>query len=212
MRENHRILGRDCVELLTIGEFLFRPECVVPPAAADPFAVFVLSHTLRKPFLQFGNALHTIQSNGKPVCACPAEMHMRIVESGHHKMFFEVHHPRAFICNSGNLIVVAYRENLVTSHQHGIRPRRRRIVCIDVAVAIDSDGCSSRRYRKRLRDAAMAKYQPRNQSRGDNSPSGSAERTHRALSSTMPEVPSSVSSTRCSPISRPSDSYHSCSE
>src|SRR5207245_4288554 len=120
-------------------KFLLRPKGVIPTAAGDPFAFLMLSDALGQTLLQFGNTLCAIQTNRKPVLARSTNMHVRIIESRHRKMFLEVHHSRAFVRKARDLIVIANGQDVFASYQHGFSPWRRRIVRVDAPLTIDRE-------------------------------------------------------------------------
>ena len=70
---------------------------MVPAAAGDPFTFFMLSGTFRNPLLQFGHVLYAVQPHRQPILASSADVHMRIIETRHHKMFFQIHNRSALI-------------------------------------------------------------------------------------------------------------------
>src|SRR5207248_10778716 len=90
MCEDDGILGSDGIKLLAIGEFFLRPEGVVPPTTGDPFTDFVQRNGCGHALLHFFRRRHTCQGDGEFVRGSTTEMHVRVIESRHHKLAFEI--------------------------------------------------------------------------------------------------------------------------
>jgi hypothetical protein len=139
MRQQYGILRGDGIQIPPRRKFLFRPERVIPSAAGDPLALFVLRDGPGKAFLQLRNGGRSVQADGQPILAGAAEMHVCIVEAGHHEAPLQIHGARAFVRQCGDLRVIANRENLLAAHEHGFSPGLARIVGVDARVAVQRE-------------------------------------------------------------------------
>jgi hypothetical protein len=139
VREDDGIFGSDGIKLLAIWESLIRPESVVPAAAGNPFAFFVMRHSISDALLQFLDARDTGQGNGKEVGSRAAKMDVRIVETGHDKLALKLDGLGAFLASATfeeHVIHFANAADLAVGDGHGFCPRLRRIVGVDAAVNV----------------------------------------------------------------------------
>src|SRR5438552_9516571 len=138
--EDNGILRRDGIELLAIGEPLLRPERVVPAAAGDPLAFFVLRYGRGYALLHFLDGRYARQRDGKFIGSGAAKMHVRIVEAGHYKLAVEMDRLRAFLASSAIEQDVGHSadaSNLSLADSHGLGPRLRGIVRVNAPMRVE---------------------------------------------------------------------------
>src|SRR5262249_38755977 len=80
----------DRVEILSRGELLRVPKCVVPSAALDPFAGGSMLHALGDPLLHLVQRAHTDQINFELRHPSAAQVQMSVVETRHYKVSAEI--------------------------------------------------------------------------------------------------------------------------
>jgi len=88
--EEHGILRRDFIELLTMGEFLVGPQRVIPAESCDPLTGLVLRDGFAKAALQLGDGGRTVEAHREHVRTGAAEVNVGVVEARHDKFFAEL--------------------------------------------------------------------------------------------------------------------------
>src|SRR3954452_20238535 len=121
MGEQDGIFGGDGVQLLFGREFFVGPQCVIPSAASDPVAFFVLGNGGGDAFLQFFDSWHVVKLNGKHVGASAAEVNVRVVEPGHDEATCELDGLGAFVAAAAfqhDLFQTADAGNFTFANRH----------------------------------------------------------------------------------------------
>ncbi len=170
MHQENRILRRDRIEFLFIGEFLVGPQRVVPATAGDPLAFFVLRHGIGDALLQLFNAGDAVQPHGEHVRARVAEVHVGIIEAGHDEFAHELNGFGARIVSATfeqDEIDFANTTNFAIANGHGIGPRLFRVIGVNPAMQINDD---VRLGLRRLAFCAQNKYSRAENSKGQCQP------------------------------------------
>src|SRR6516164_8350273 len=138
-------------------------------------------------------------------------MGMRVVKPRHHEMPFQVLCLRLRTGSAAieqNMLQRADAESLFVTHRHRGGPGLLRIIRINVPVRVVSDFARIAFLRKR----GASTNQPESCHARPKAHAKTLPHPQCPFSCASPETPSSVSSTRCKPTSRPAGSYHSSSE
>src|SRR5205814_6854340 len=80
----------DFIDIPPAGQFLYRPESLVPTATHDPFAGPCGFHSSPNPIAELGQRLHPHQVHSQPLETGAGQMQMGVIESGHHEMAVEI--------------------------------------------------------------------------------------------------------------------------
>jgi hypothetical protein len=93
--------------------------------------------------LQLFDGRDAIQTHCEHVCRSATQMHVRVVETGHHEMAAELDCFDAFAPTAAiehDLFETADADDLAVADGHGGGPGMLRIVCVDAAVEIVDGG------------------------------------------------------------------------
>jgi len=95
--------------------------------------------------LHFFRGRHARQRDGKLIRGGGAEMHVCIVEAGHHKLAFELDRLHAFLAAPAieeDVAHLADATDLPVGDGHGLGPRMRRVIRVNAAVDVIGRGRS----------------------------------------------------------------------
>ena len=76
--------------MLFVWKFFVRPKRVIPAAASNPFAFFVLGNGVGDALLEFLDGGNAVQLDGEHAGSRAAEVHVRVVEARHQEFAFEL--------------------------------------------------------------------------------------------------------------------------
>src|SRR5260370_1777122 len=214
MCEDHGVPGRDGIELLAIGKSFLRPGGVVPPAASNPFTRFVMRDSVGDTFRHLSRRRYAHQRDCKLICCGNAQMYVSVIEAGHHELAPEIEGVNAFLAAPTirqHVVHLANASDSPLACRHGLGPRMLRAIGINAAVGVIRRAlpflCRAR-FRVIWQKVSSSKNRENPEKELNTLRSG----LHPALSSPTPEIPNIVRSARFIPVSRPAESYHSCSE
>src|SRR5207302_55159 len=212
--EQHRIFRRDGIELLMIRKPFVWPKRVVPPAASNPFAFFVMRDSLRHALLHFLRRGHAPQFDRKRVRSRAAQVHVRVVKPGHHELLMQRNRFRAFLAPAAIEQHMSHFPNagdLSVRNGHGFGPGARRIVRVNPAVHV-KNGRLGPFLRIGVLPCRRSPHRHRKRETENSGAHANRSLPHRAFSSATPATPRTVNKARFNPTSRPVASYHSCNE
>src|SRR5256884_267676 len=141
-------------------------------------------------------------------------MHVCIIETGHHKLAFEIDSLDAFLAASAieeDVVHFADATDLSVADGHGLGPRMRAVIGVNAPVRVIGGAGSFLRH-ARFRVACGKDREDNERDIAGKESNAIRPDFHRDFSSATPETPRTVSSARFKPASRPAESYHSCSE
>src|SRR6266513_5832381 len=141
-------------------------------------------------------------------------MHVFIIETGHHKLAFEIDSLDAFLAASAieqDVVHFADATDLSVTDGHGLGPRMRAVIGVNAPVSVIGGAGSFLRHARFPVECGNERDANKRENTGKESNAIRPE-FHRDFSSATPETPRTVSSARFKPVSRPAESYHSSRE
>ena len=133
-RQEHRIVGRDLVEILPGREHRRAPEGLDPPAPGDPLPRAGRIDPSLHPREKLGQRVGALEIEGHLPAADAAEMHVGIREPGDHRGTAEVDDARVRTDEPPKPAVVAHIDDLVALDRDGLHPGLPRIRGVDLPV------------------------------------------------------------------------------
>ena len=88
----YRMIGRDRVEILPAGKFLYRPQRVIPSGSDDPFSRPKFFKPRANPLLKLFDGFRTSQVHFQLDVRAGRKMEMRIIETRHRELAMQVDH------------------------------------------------------------------------------------------------------------------------
>src|SRR6267143_146960 len=141
-------------------------------------------------------------------------MHVCIIETGHHKLAFEIDSLDAFLAASAieeDVVHFPDATNLSVADGHGLGPRMRAVIGVNSPVSVIG-GAGSFLRQARFRVECGNDREDNERDNAGKESNAIRSDFHRDFSSATPETPRTVSSARFKPASLPAESYHSCNE
>ena len=139
----------DFINIPPAGQFLYRPECVIPTAAHNPFAGLCGFHASANTIAKFGQRLRSNQIYGEALETGVGQVQMRIVESGHHEMVVQINDLSFGSLQLQNLAFFPHVLNTIAADGHGLHALNRVKGRCDgdpgINVAVEENGIRSRR-------------------------------------------------------------------
>src|SRR4029077_10078810 len=140
-------------------------------------------------------------------------MHVSIVETGHHKLAFELDRFHALLAAAAieeDVIHLADAGDYSVADGHGLGPGMRGVIRVNAAVSVIG---RKRSFLRRASFHVECRYLGDHKRKNYGKESSAIRpEAHRDFSSATPEIPRIVRSARFKPASRPAESYHSCNE
>ena len=124
-RQHHRMPAAHFIQIPSRRHRLHRPQRFVPSLPDNPFPRRRPIHLGPQSLAKLLQRLRPHQVHIQPLRARARQVHMRVVESRHHKMPAQVHHPRLRPLPFCDLVASAHRHNSVPAHRHRLRPLRQ---------------------------------------------------------------------------------------
>ena len=199
----------DFVNVPAAGEFFHRPQSLVPSSAQDPLVGRGVLYARPNPLAKLGQRFHSRPINRQPLETRVGQVHMGIVEAGHHEMPAQVDHFSGRSLQLHDLVVPADGFNSSIAHRHGFRAldsMKRRGVYAGIDVRVEKNdvgpGLRGQALRRSCRDHRKRSHHYRAH--------GPEESIRGQLHKATPARPIRVSRMRLRPSSRPLQSNHSC--